>query len=151
MSDAINKKLEELVVKDVEQKNGGEDQKYLPKDYLKNGYYETTEKGVKFLRSEFVGKYAENIAKLLGDMKPSDFDGLMRELKRNRKKSLPFEARQTALIELLPKVMTLVYRKKAPALLVSFIKDNIDKIKTEDDWDAFYRFMKAIAGYLSAK
>lgn len=151
MKDAIEKKIEELMVDKEPKEKEVEDRHCLPKDYLKNGYYATTEKGVKYLRPEFVGKYAECMADLLVDMKPSDFNGLIRELKSNRKKSLPFEARQTALVELLPKVMTLVHRKKAPALLIPFIKDNIQYIQEEADWYGFYRFMTAIAGFLSAK
>lgn len=150
-NNVIDKKIEELMVDEEPRENEVENQPYLPKDYLKDGYYAITEKGAKYLRPEFVGKYAESMADLLAGMKPSDFNGLMRELKSNRKKSLPFEARQTALVELLPKVMTLVHRKKAPALLIPFIRDNIAHIHVDDDWYAFYRFMEAIVGFMSAK
>ena len=69
---------------------------YLPADYLSAGYYAITDKGAKYLRPEFVGKYAETMASLLADMKPTDFNGLLREMKRSKKKTLPFEARLTA-------------------------------------------------------
>lgn len=121
---------------------------FLPKNYLDLGYHATTDKGAKYLRPEFVGEYAEQIATGLSIMRPSDFSTLLREMKRNRKKSLPFEARQTAAIELLPKAMTLVNRKKAPALLIDFIKDNLDHIHNDDDWTAFYRHLDAIYAYM---
>ena len=104
---------------------------YLPAGYLSDGYYAITDKGAKYLRPEFVGKYAETMASLLADMKP-----------------LPFEARQTAAAEMLPKALALVHRKKAPILLVTFIKDNLDRIHDDDDWYAYYRHLEAIAGYM---
>ena len=122
---------------------------YLPKDYLANGYYATTDKGAKYLRPEFVGEYAETMAALLSDMKPSAFTGLLREMKRSKKTTLPFEARMVAAVEMIPKAMGLVHRKKAPALLVSFVKDNLDHIQTDDDWTAFYRYLEAISAYLT--
>lgn len=124
---------------------------HLAKDYLANGYHAVTDKGEKYLRPEFVGKYAEITASLLLDMKPSDFNSLMREMKRNRKKTLPFEARMTAAAEMLPKALALVHRKKAPALLVSFIKDNLDHIQNDDDWYAYLRHLEAIAAFLAAQ
>ncbi|MBO4973239.1 MAG: hypothetical protein J6D17_00460 [Bacteroides sp.] len=124
---------------------------YLPKDYLAHGYHATTDKGAKYLRPEFVGEYAETMANLLTDMKPAAFNGLLREMKRSRKSTLPFEARMTAAAEMLPKAMALVHRKKAPALLVSFIKDNLDHIQNDDDWSAYYRHLEAIAAYMTAQ
>ena len=120
----------------------------LPADYLSEGYYATTDKGAKYLRPEFVGKYAETMASLLADMKPTDFNGLLREMKRSKKKTLPFEARLTAAAEMLPKALALVHRKKAPALLVTYIKDNLDHLHDDDDWTAYYRNLEAIAGYM---
>lgn len=124
---------------------------FLPKDYLANGYYATTDKGAKYLRPEFVGEYAETMAALLSDMKPSAFTGLLREMKRSKKTTLPLAARMTAAAEMLPKAMALVHRKKAPALLVSFIKDNLDHIQNDDDWTAYYRFLEATAAFLTAQ
>ena len=121
---------------------------YLPADYLPSGYYATTDKGTKYLRPEFVGKYAEIMATLLADMKATDFGNLIREMKRSKKKTLPFEARLTAAAEMLPKALALVHRKKAPALLVTYIKDNLDHLHDDDDWTAYYRNLEAIAGYM---
>ena len=121
---------------------------YLPADYLSSGYYATTDKGTKYLRPEFVGKYAEIMATLLADMKATDFGNLIREMKRSKKKTLPFEARLTAAAEMLPKALALVHRKKAPALLVTYIKDNLDHLHDDDDWTAYYRNLEAIAGYM---
>ena len=121
---------------------------FLPADYLSSGYYATADKGTKYLRPEFVGKYAEIMASLLADMKPADFNGLLREMKRSKKKTLPFEARLTAAAEMLPKSLALAHRKKAPALLVAFVKDNLDHIHDDADWYAYYRHLEAIAGYM---
>ena len=122
----------------------------LPKNYLVGGYYATTDKGAKYLRPEFVDEYARNIAASLTGMKPSDFAAMLRDMKRAKKTTLPFEARQTAAAELLPCAIGLVHKKKAPSILTEFIKANLAAIKTDDDWSAFYRHMNAINGFLMA-
>lgn len=110
----------------------------LPKNYLVGGYYATTDKGAKYLRPEFVDEYARNIAASLNEMKPSDFAAMLRDMKRAKKTTLPFEARQTVAAELLPRAIGLVHKKKAPSILTEFIKANLAAIKTDDDWSAFY-------------
>ncbi len=64
--------------------------------------------------------------------------------------TLPFEARQTAAAELLPRAIGLVHKKKGPSILTEFVKANFTAIKTDDDWSAFYRHMNAISGFLMA-
>ena len=86
----------------------------LPKNYLVGGYYATTDKGAKYLRPEFVDEYARNIAASLNEMKPAEFAAMLRDMKRAKKTTLPFEARQTAAAELLPRAIGLVHKKKAP-------------------------------------
>lgn len=122
----------------------------LPKNYLVGGYYATTDKGAKYLRPEFVDGYARNIAASLTGMKPSDFAAMLRDMKRAKKTTLPFEARKTAAAELLPRAIGLVHKKKAPSILTEFVKANFTAIKTDDDWSAFYRHMNAINGFLMA-
>ena len=122
----------------------------LPKNYLVGGYYATTDKGAKYLRPEFVDEYARNIAASLTGMKPSDFAAMLRDMKRAKKTTLPFEARKTAAAELFPRAIGLVHKKKAPSILTEFIKVNLAAIKADDDWSAFYRHMNAINGFLMA-
>lgn len=122
----------------------------LPKNYLVGGYYATTDKGAKYLRPEFVDEYARNIAASLNEMKPTEFAAMLRDLKRAKKSTLPFEARKTAAAELFPRAIGLVHKKKAPSILTEFIKVNLAAIKTDDDWSALYRHMNAINGFLMA-
>ena len=122
----------------------------LPPDYLTGGYYATTDKAAKYLRPEFVGEQAQQIADALAGIRPSDFAAMLRDLKRAKKSTLPFEARQTAAAELLPRAIGLVHKKKAPPVLTEFVKANLAAIKTDDDWSAFYRHMNAISSFLMA-
>ena len=62
----------------------------LPDGYLSGGYYATTDKGDKYLRPEFVGSQAQQIAAALAPLRPSDFNALLREMKKAKKKTLPF-------------------------------------------------------------
>lgn len=120
----------------------------LPAGYLADGYYATTDGGASYLRPEYVRDYAQQIAATLAPLRPTDFTGLVREMKRNKKRTLPFEARQTAALEMLPKAMALVHRKKAPEILIEVIKSNLDAIESDEDWYAYYRHLEAIAGYM---
>lgn len=126
-------------------------QEALPPDYLAGGYYAVTENGVPYLHPELVGTQAKEIADKLPGMRSTDFLRLIQELKRSNKRTLPFEAKQTAVLELLPKALSLVHRKKAPPLLVEFARKNIDAIHTTSDYQAFLRHCEAIFGYLSIK
>ena len=119
-------------------------------DNIQYGYYATTDKGAKYLRPEFVDECARNIAASLNEMKPAEFAAMLRDLKRAKKSTLPFEARKTAAAELFPRAIGLVHKKKAPSILTEFIKVNLAAIKTDDDWSAFYRHMNAINGFLMA-
>lgn len=123
----------------------------LPTDYLVNGYHATAPDGIKkYLRPEFVGNYAKEIAENLSPLKPTDFaSSFLRELKRNKSKALPFEARQTATLEMLPKALALVKRNKAPQILVNFIQANLEAVHNDNDWFAMYRHFEAISGFLS--
>lgn len=120
----------------------------LPDGYLRDGYFATTEKGAKYLRPEYVGTYAQQIAAALSPMKPSDFASLLREMKRNKKRSLPFGARQTAILQMRPKAISLVRRKRAPKILSDFINANIAAVNNDDDWMAFFAHCEAIQGFL---
>lgn len=120
----------------------------LPPGYLSAGYYAAADNGTPYLRPEYVGTYAKAIAAELS-IKATDFTAMTRELKRNNKRSLPFEAKETAVLELFPRALSLVRRKRASALLVEFIQKNTDAIHTPEDFGAFCRHCEAISGYLS--
>lgn len=121
----------------------------LPADYLKDGYYATAENSKKYFRPELVSSHAKEIAAGLATMKPTDFAALTREMKRSRSRSLPFEARQTAACEMLPKGIALVRRKKAPPLLVTLVEANLEAMHSDNDFTALYRHFEAIYGFLS--
>jgi len=120
----------------------------LPAGYLSDGYYATTENGAKYLRTEYIEQYAEAIAASLKGMKPGEIEKMVRELKRSKKRTLPYEARRTAAAELLPAARNLVRHKKAPAILVTFIEANLAVIQDDETWTAFYRHCQAISGLM---
>lgn len=121
----------------------------LPEGYLTEGYFATTDKGAKYLRPEYVGIFAQQIAAALAPtMKPSDFASLLRGLKKSNKSVLPYEARNTAILELRPKVRSLVHRKRAPQILSDFIDVNIAAVQDDEKWTAFYRHCEAVQGFL---
>lgn len=120
----------------------------LPAEYLTAGYYAAAENGKEYLRPQFVSAYAQEIAAALAPLKSADMNTMLREMKRNKKIALPYEARQTAAYEMLPKAISLVRRKRAPQMLVDFININLAAIHNDNDWTAFYRHLEAIAGFL---
>ncbi len=120
----------------------------FPEGYLKHGYHATTENGAKYLRTEYIEQYAKALAASLKGMKPAEFEKMLRELKKAKKRTLPYEARRTAAAELLPIAKNLVRHKKAPDILVSFISANLEAIVDNDTWNAFYRHCQAISGLM---
>ena len=58
----------------------------LPDGYLSGGYYATTDKGDRYLRPELVGSQARQLAAALDPLRPSDFNALLREMKKAKKK-----------------------------------------------------------------
>lgn len=122
----------------------------LPDGYLANGYHAVSDKGHKYLRSELVGHHAELIARNLSPMKSTDFNRLLKELKRAKKTTLPYEARQTALLELVPMSIALVGRKRAPSLLTAFVRANVNYVQDDEGWFAFYRHASAVGAFLVA-
>lgn len=135
-------------IPEIEPENATTAPASLPVGYLADGYYAVTQKGASYRRPEYVDTYARQIAVLLATMKPSDFNPMLREMKRSNKGTLPFEARKTAAFELLPSSLALVRRKKAPQFLINFIKANLDAIKTDADWMAFFKHIQAVQGYM---
>ena len=120
----------------------------LPPGYLKGGYHQETARGEKYLRSEYVEEYAQEIAASLDGMKPTEFEKLLRELKKSKKRTLPYEARRTAAAEMLPMAQKLNRHKKAPEILAEFVRANLMAIVNDETWTAFYRHCEAISGYL---
>ncbi len=120
----------------------------LPEGYLRGGYHDTTESGAKFLKSEYIEKYAQTLAASFKGMKTSEFEKLVRELKKSKKRTLPYEARRTAAAELLPAAKNLIRHKKAPAILAAFIQANLEAIKDDETWTAFLRHCQVIVGYM---
>lgn len=124
---------------------------FLPRGYLDEGYFGVTNSGAKFLRRQFVGEYAQIMANQLASMELSDINSIVREMRRGKKKDLPYEARLTIASEVQIRAMVLAHQKKAPALLVTFVKDNLDHIACDDDWFAFLRHLEAIAAYMTVQ
>jgi len=80
----------------------------LPAGYLRNGYHATAESGAQYLKPEYIEGYAQTIASSFKGMKSSEFEKLVRELKKSKKRTLPYEARRTAAAELLPAAKNLI-------------------------------------------
>jgi hypothetical protein len=123
----------------------------LPEGYLADGYYAKSDSGVSYLKPAFVGRYAKEIAAGLNGMKLTDVSKMIRTLKQAKKSTLPFEARLTAAMELLPYALSLVKNKKAPQLLVTFLQANLDAIHGNEDWSAFLRHTTAVYGFMAAQ
>ncbi len=118
------------------------------KNYLIGGYHATTDKGAKYLSPGVRGRVRPQYRRQSKRDEALRFCGYAARSETGKEIYIPFEARKTAAVELLPRAIGLVHKKKAPSILTEFIKTNLAAIKTDDDWSAFYRHMNAINGYL---
>lgn len=120
----------------------------LPPDYLKHGFYKG--EGNKQYPDPNLVPLAHDLASLLhmGGLTPARYNPLLRDLKRAKKKSLPFEAKTGAVNSLIPKALRLVAKKQAPELLVKIIQANLTALKNPEDYPALYDHFENIGAYL---
>lgn len=125
----------------------------FPQDYLKNGYFSDEEKNK--LKCEFIVEYPKHIVSNLKERdknkssqlrKYYDFVVRIKDTLKYNNKS--FE-------DVLPEIKKLDYyvsyaetRGKVSKYFVDFIKQNLNNIKTKEDFFAFATHFEAIIAYL---
>lgn len=106
----------------------------LPADYLSEGYYKG--EGQKRYPAPTLVEQAEEIGKALagGGVSATAFNRMLRTLKAAKK--LPFDAEQGAIKKLMPQVLDLERKKKAPPLLRELVERNRAAVKSSEDYAA---------------
>ena len=120
----------------------------LPADYLSEGYYKG--EGQKRYPAPTLVEQAEEIGKALagGGVSATAFNRMLRTLKAAKK--LPFDAQQGALKKLMPQVLDLERKKKAPPLLRELVERNRAAVKSSEDYAACLDHFQDIAVFLTA-
>ena len=122
----------------------------LPSRYLENNFYITATNG----RSKYPDPSLTDNAKEIGQnlaaagMKTTEFNKMLRELKKVKKSTLPVEAQTGALSALIPKALLLEKKKRAPHLLVSVLEANRNAVKDYKDFVACYNHLESVGIYL---
>lgn len=118
-------------------------------DYLAGGYYKGEGKN-RYLTPNLVDQ-AEEIGKALaaGGVSATAFNRMLRTLKEARRK--PYEAQEGALKKLMPQVLDLERKKKAPPLLRELVERNREAVKDEADFAACLDHLRDIGVFLAAE
>lgn len=118
-------------------------------DYLSEGYYKGEGKN-RYPDPALVDQ-AEAIGKSLaaGGVTATAFNRMLRTLKTAKK--LPFDAQQGAMKKLLPQVMDLERKKKAPPLLREVVECNRAAVKNEADFAACLDHLRDIGVFLAVE
>lgn len=109
----------------------------LPADYLSEGYYKG--EGQKRYPAPTLVEQAEEIGKALagGGVSATAFNRMLRTLKAAKK--LPFDAEQGAIKKLMPQVLDLERKKKAPPLLRELVERNRAAVKSSEESNTHIR------------
>ena len=120
----------------------------LLSDYLTGGYYKG--EGQKRYPAPTLVDQAEEIGKALGasGVSATAFNRMLRTLKAAKK--LPFDAEQGAIKKLMPQVLDLERKKKAPPLLRELVERNRAAVKSSEDYAACLDHFQDIAVFLTA-
>ena len=121
----------------------------LPDNYLAGGYFHGEGKG-RYLDPALVDQ-AAMIGKALSASKtpPAALNRMVRTLKTAAR--LPYPAKQGALKKLVPQVLDLENRKKAPALLREVVERNQAAVKDEADYKACLSHIQDISIFLASE
>lgn len=122
----------------------------LPEGYLSNGYYVTAPNG----KSKYPDPALNDSAKKIGQdlaagLKSSEFNKMLRDLKKAKKRTLPIEAQTGAISALIPKALLLEQKKRAPHLLVEILEANLAAVKDFNDYVACYNHLESMGVYLA--
>lgn len=117
-------------------------------DYLSEGYYKG--EGKSRYPNPVLVDQAETIGKSLaaGGVTATAFNRLLRTLKTAKNK--PFDAQKGALKKLIPQVIDLENKKKAPPLLREIVEHNRTAVQNEADFAACLDHIQDIAVFLAA-
>ena len=119
-------------------------EKMLPSGYLEDGVL-LDEEGV--MRSEYIGRYAEEIASALEVLPASTFySSFLRERKGLRKKKIPHGAQKNCAMGMVTAAKKLVYRKKdpPPAILLDIVTAATATVKVPATFESLYMHLDAI-------
>lgn len=125
----------------------------LPTDYMKNGFLNTSPNGKPFLKSEYVGAYAQEIAAALtaGATKitAAAFNSaFLRDTKKHLRRGTPYEAKATCAAAMVPQAIKLVAKHKAPSLLRDMIAAAVGAVSDDPTFEALYQHFDAVYCYL---
>lgn len=122
--------------------------KMLPPGYLSTGSILDTE-GI--MIPEYVGRYAEELARLLEPMKVTTYQRtFLTGAKAANKKKVPYGIKKNCTIDMVVQAKKLVSRKKdpAPAVLLQMITAATNTVKDAETFQALYMHLDAIYGYM---
>lgn len=120
----------------------------LVPDYLSGGYHKGNEKA-RYIDPALVDQ-AEVIGKALAanGVRSTTLNKMVRTLKAAKR--LPYEAQEGALKKLIPQVIDLENKKKAPLLLREIVERNRTEVQNAADFVACLDHFKDIATFLAA-
>ena len=121
----------------------------LPGDYLRDGFLGRAANGQTFMRAEYLGETARNIAAALDPLNASAFYGaFVRDAKKQLRRGTPYEAQSSRVAGIPPKAINRTAKHKAPAFLVDMITAATAAVHDAATFEAFYKHLDAVYSYL---
>lgn len=127
----------------------------LPAGYMENGFLNTAPNGKPFLKADYVGTYAQEIAAALtagtSTITAAAFSSaFLRDAKKHLRRGTPYEAKATCAAAMVPQAIKLVAKRKAPPLLHSMITAAVGAVTDDATFEALYKHLDAVHSFILA-
>lgn len=133
----------------------GWQQPTLPEGYLKSGYFEPATEGERpALRREFIIGYPEKIARALEDREKNKSTQLRKfydyciRIRDMLDRGRPFHEVESDFCRLAAFAGYAESRGKVNRLFVEFIQENVDTVRSKEDFYAFLKHFEAVIAYI---
>lgn len=121
----------------------------LPNGYCDGGFMDKDSTGKNILKRDYIEKYAQELAHMLVNgkpsMKPASFkSAFLADAKRSLKRNVSTEARLLCAASMLTCAKKLTATKKAPSVLRDMINALLVYVKDDESFHALYTHLDAI-------
>ena len=125
----------------------------LPADYIKGGFMDTAPSGQRYIKVEYVGRFAQELAASLTTATPAltaaAFNAaFLRDAKKHNRRGVVYDAKAACAAAMLPAAIKLVAKHKAPPLLQDMITAAVGAVFDDETFEALYKHLDAVYSFM---
>lgn len=125
----------------------------LPKDYITDGLLDTSPGGQRYIKVDYVGRFAQELAVNLSNgnpaLSPAAFNAaFLRDAKKHLRRGVVYDAKAACAAAMLPAAIKLVAKHKAPPLLQDMITAAVGAVFDDATFEALYKHLDAVYSFM---